>query len=171
MDTSTTGSQSLLPGVNVLLEGPTGTGKTHSIGTLVDTGIETYYLALESGLESLYYWTDKGKEVPSNLHWHHISHADSNFDVMLKLPKPSTCLQTEAWPKCRTWTKESTTHLSRSSRLSTTSKTSIPTPNTGSRKYGGQTSACDRCTHRFEHGCYVAGCRQEAYKELKWIGA
>lgn len=58
-----------LPGFNVLLMGPTGTGKTHSIGTLVDTGIEVFYFAFESGAESLLgYWTDKGKPVPPNLH-------------------------------------------------------------------------------------------------------
>src|SRR5208282_1506548 len=89
METSTISplnpQSSLLSGVNVLIEGPTGTGKTYSIGTLVDTGIETYYLALESGLESLLgYWTDHGKAVPKNLHWHHISQADSDFTVMLK---------------------------------------------------------------------------------------
>ncbi len=61
--------KSSLPGVNVMLMGPAGTGKTHSIGTLVDTGIEVFYFAFESGSESLRgYWTDKGKEVPKNLH-------------------------------------------------------------------------------------------------------
>ena len=40
-----------LPGVNVLLMGPAGTGKTHSLGTLVEAGIEVFYLGLESGLE------------------------------------------------------------------------------------------------------------------------
>lgn len=63
--------QSLLSGVNVLVEGPTGTGKTHSIGTLVDTGVEVFFLALESGVESLIgYYTDRGLPVPANLHWH-----------------------------------------------------------------------------------------------------
>lgn len=62
---------SLLPGVNVLLEGPAGTGKTYSIGSLVDTGAEVFYIALEAGIESLLaYWTDRGKPVPANLHWH-----------------------------------------------------------------------------------------------------
>jgi AAA domain-containing protein len=65
---------SLLAGVNVLLEGPTGTGKTFSVGTLVDTGVETFYFGLESGIESLIaYWTDRGKPVPANLHWHTLS--------------------------------------------------------------------------------------------------
>lgn len=37
-----------LPGVNVLLMGPSGTGKTYSIGTLVDMGVEVFYLHLIS---------------------------------------------------------------------------------------------------------------------------
>ena len=58
-----------LPGVNVMLMGPSGTGKTHSIGTLVDKGIEVFYFAYEQGSESLLgYWADKGKPVPENLH-------------------------------------------------------------------------------------------------------
>lgn len=58
-----------VPGVNVLLMGPAGTGKTYSIGTLVDTGIEVFYFAFESGAESLRgYWTDRGLEIPKNLH-------------------------------------------------------------------------------------------------------
>lgn len=66
---------SLLPGVNVLLIGPGGTGKTHSLGTLVDYGashgIEVFYAGLESGFESLRgYWTDRSREIPANLHWH-----------------------------------------------------------------------------------------------------
>jgi hypothetical protein len=77
---------SLLPGVNILIEGPTGTGKTHSIGTLVDTGLDTFYLAVgDPGLESLIgYWTDKGKEVPSNLHWHNLKSPDQGLDVLIK---------------------------------------------------------------------------------------
>ncbi len=61
--------KSTLPGVNVLLEGPTGTGKTHSIGTLVEAGVEVIYLAFEAGTESLLgYFTDAGKPVPPSLH-------------------------------------------------------------------------------------------------------
>lgn len=62
-------TNTFLPGVNVLLMGPSGTGKTHIIGTLVDAGIETFYFAYESGAESLVgYFTDNGKPVPPNLH-------------------------------------------------------------------------------------------------------
>lgn len=60
---------SALPGVNVMLMGPSGTGKTHSIGTLVDLGLEVFYFAYEQGAEALLgYYTDAGKPVPTNLH-------------------------------------------------------------------------------------------------------
>src|SRR5574341_893222 len=69
-----------LPGVNVLLEGPTGTGKTHSLGTLVETGLEVFYLACEPGLESLLgFWKDRGKPVPENLYWHYLAPATASF--------------------------------------------------------------------------------------------
>lgn len=72
--------RSLLPGTNVLLMGPSGTGKTKSIGTLVDAGVEVFYLGLEPGLESLLgHWTDVGKEVPSNLHWHIVEAQRASF--------------------------------------------------------------------------------------------
>jgi hypothetical protein len=83
---------SLLPGVNVLLEGPGGTGKTHALGTLVDYGakhgLEVFYAGLESGMESLMgYWTDKGLSIPENLHWHVLNMqvaAGTGFDHLLK---------------------------------------------------------------------------------------
>lgn len=69
-----------LPGTNVLLIGPAGTGKTYSIATLVEAGIEVFYLSLEPGLEALLgYWTDNGKPVPPNLHWHFMKPADASF--------------------------------------------------------------------------------------------
>lgn len=88
---STTVSQlepSLLAGVNVLLEGPTGTGKTHAIGTLVDSGVEVFFQALESGLESLIgYYTDRGKPIPSNLHWNTLSTISGGFAALAKSAK------------------------------------------------------------------------------------
>lgn len=65
-----------LTGVKVLLEGPTGTGKTCALGTLVDwceaqnPPVQVFCMFVERGLETLLgYWTDKGKPVPTNLHW------------------------------------------------------------------------------------------------------
>jgi hypothetical protein len=76
--------QSALPGVNVLLMGPSGTGKTFAIGTLVDAGVEVFYLALESGMESLLgYWKDKGKPVPDNLHWHKLKAPKASFAELM----------------------------------------------------------------------------------------
>lgn len=77
-----------LPGVNVLLMGPSGTGKTYSIGTLVDLGVEVFYLALESGMESLLgYWTDRGQEIPTNLHWHKLAGPSSSFGDLIENAK------------------------------------------------------------------------------------
>lgn len=76
--------KSLLPGTNVLLMGPAGTGKTHSIGTLVESGVEVFYLGLEPGLESLLgYFTDKGKPIPDNLHWHQLEAPKASFADMI----------------------------------------------------------------------------------------
>lgn len=67
--TATLQPKAELPGVNVMLMGPSGTGKTHAIGTLVDQGLEVFYFAYEQGAESLVgYYTDNNKPVPGNLH-------------------------------------------------------------------------------------------------------
>lgn len=64
-----------LYGPNVLLEGASGTGKTHALGTLADWcqahGKEMFVLFTENGLETLLgYWRDRGQEPPACLHWH-----------------------------------------------------------------------------------------------------
>lgn len=75
---------SALPGPNVLLMGPGGTGKTHSIATLVEAGVEVFYQGLEPGLESLLgYFTDAGKPIPENLHWHIIEAPKASFTDMI----------------------------------------------------------------------------------------
>lgn len=89
-----------LPGVNVLLMGPSGTGKTHSIGTLVDLGVEVFYLALESGMESLLgYWTDRGLPVPPNLHWHKVSAPTASFTDMIANAKNINMLNLDSLAK------------------------------------------------------------------------
>lgn len=89
-----------LPGFNVLLMGPSGTGKTHSIGTLVDEGVEVFYLALESGMESLLgYWTDRGLPVPDNLHWHKLVAPGADFTQMIQNAKNINMLNLDALAK------------------------------------------------------------------------
>lgn len=68
----------LLPiGPKVLIEGPSGTGKTFAIGTLVEwaaaqtPAVEVFVLFTENGLETLQgFWRDRGKPIPANLRWH-----------------------------------------------------------------------------------------------------
>lgn len=82
---STPETSPVLPGVNVCLLGPAGTGKTFSIGTLVDSGVETFYLNLEQGLETLLgYWTDRGKPIPANLRWHKLAQPTASWAEMIK---------------------------------------------------------------------------------------
>ena len=75
-----------LPGPNILLMGDAGTGKTRSLGTLVDAGIEVFVVSIEQGLEALIgYWTDpspqypQGRPIPDNLHWHKITPPKASF--------------------------------------------------------------------------------------------
>lgn len=91
---------SSLPGVNVLLMGPAGTGKTHSIGTLVETGIEVFYFAFESGSESLRgYWTDRGQEVPKNLHISTVKAATASWTEMADATRSVNILSYESLKK------------------------------------------------------------------------
>jgi len=80
----TTPQVSALNGVNVLLMGPAGTGKTHSIATAVRAGVEVFYLGLEPGLESLIgAFTDKGEAIPENLHWHQVESQKASFTELI----------------------------------------------------------------------------------------
>ncbi len=64
-------------GPKVLIEGPSGTGKTYSLGKLVDwaasqtPALQVFVLFTENGLETLQgYWRDRNLPIPENLHWH-----------------------------------------------------------------------------------------------------
>jgi hypothetical protein len=75
MTTSDAPTTNQLHGPNVLLIGPAGTGKTHSLGKLVEWAAkhnkQVCVLFTENGLETLLgYWRDRGLEVPPNLAWH-----------------------------------------------------------------------------------------------------
>jgi hypothetical protein len=80
--------------------GPSGTGKTTSCGTLADTGLKVFYLALEPGLESLVaYFTDKGKPVPDNLYWHTVQPKKASFKDLQATAKNINTLSLESLAK------------------------------------------------------------------------
>lgn len=78
-----------LPGVKVLLEGPTGTGKTYALATLVEWAeknkMEVFCLFVDRGLETLIgYWAEKKQPVPDNLHWNDLFLTPVGRDAMLQ---------------------------------------------------------------------------------------
>lgn len=70
------------PGPNVLIMGDTGTGKTYSLRTLVDSGITPFVLFTEPGMESL------GKacaDLPAgSYHWQWIPPTVSDWSSLIK---------------------------------------------------------------------------------------
>lgn len=82
-----------LPGVKVMLMGPSGTGKTHAIGTLADLGYKVFYFAYEQGTESLIgYFSDAGKPVPANLHICTVQAPNASFMEMADAVKYANTL-------------------------------------------------------------------------------
>lgn len=91
-----------LAGVNVLLMGPGGTGKTHSIGTIAESypQLEVFYLALEPGLETLLgYYKGTKKAIPKNLHWHSLESAKASFKDLLDGAKRVNTMSLETLAK------------------------------------------------------------------------
>lgn len=98
--TQQTPSASSLPGLNVLLMGPAGTGKTTALATAVEAGLEVFYLGLEPGLESLLgYWTDRGLAVPPNLYWRILQPPTASITEMLATAKLINQLSFDALTK------------------------------------------------------------------------
>src|SRR6478735_777454 len=70
---------SKLPGVNEMLVGGSGSGKTYSIRTLIKAGITPMCIFTEPGFEVL-------GDIPSDqLHWQYIKPADQSWDAMIKI--------------------------------------------------------------------------------------
>lgn len=89
-----------VPGVKILTEGPTGTGKTTALRTLADAGLEVFVLFTENGLESfLGAWRDRGEEVPPNVHWHILRRPDVTFDTLAASAQKVNSLALESLAK------------------------------------------------------------------------
>lgn len=73
--------RSSIPGVNVLLMGAPGTGKTHAIRTLVEADLEVFILFTEPGMEVL------GDTDPDQVHWNYVASATVGWDTMIKNAK------------------------------------------------------------------------------------
>lgn len=65
-----------LPGTNVLLLGPPGSGKTHSVRTLLDAGLEVFCIFTEPGMEVLGDCNDR-------LHWHYVAPSQPSWEAMI----------------------------------------------------------------------------------------
>lgn len=69
-----------MKGMNVMLIGRSGTGKTHSLRTLAEAGVETFVLATEPGIEVVLGDTD-----PKKVHWHYApAAAPGGWDSLIK---------------------------------------------------------------------------------------
>ena len=60
-----------------MLLGSSGSGKTYSIRTLLDAGLEVFVLFTEPGMEVL------ADTDPEQLHWHYIPPASPDFEAMI----------------------------------------------------------------------------------------
>lgn len=74
-------TQPSVPGFKTLLMGAVGTGKTHSLRTLVDAGLEVFAIFTEPGMEVV-------SDIPTDkLHWRYISPSTVSWDAMLDSAK------------------------------------------------------------------------------------
>jgi len=60
-----------------MLLGASGSGKTYSIRTLLDAGLEVFVLFTEPGMEVL------ADTDPTRLHWHYVPPASPDFEAMI----------------------------------------------------------------------------------------
>lgn len=86
----------MIPGVNVLLEGATGTGKTYSIRTLVEAGITPFVISTEPGITSTL-----GDIPPDKLHWHYIRPAAPQWEDIISNAKKINSMSFESLTKLK----------------------------------------------------------------------
>jgi len=67
-------------GPKILLIGAIGTGKTHSIRTFLDAGMEVFCVLTEQSAQQVLADTD-----PQRLHWHYIPQATTGWDALRKM--------------------------------------------------------------------------------------
>jgi len=76
-----------IPGLKVLLLGSTGTGKTHSIATLIAAGVTPCIIFTEPGMSTMgKVLADQGID-PEKCHWKYIASASQDFASMIAMSK------------------------------------------------------------------------------------
>lgn len=82
-----------LPGTKTLLMGDAGTGKTHSIRTLIDAGLEVFAIFTEPGMDVV-------SDIPaSKLHWTYISPSTVSWNAMIDSARKINTLSYESLTK------------------------------------------------------------------------
>lgn len=92
-----------LPGSKILLMGESGTGKTYSIRTLLDAGIEPFCIFTEPGMETL-------NELGDKIHWKYISPTVEGWDAILDQAKKVNTLSFDSLAKTADPNKTKYTH-------------------------------------------------------------
>ena len=83
-----------IPGPKVLLLGETGTGKTHSIRTLLETGVTPFIIFTEPGMETL------GEDL-DRCHWTYIPPAQVGWEGLSSIAKTINMLDYDGIAKMR----------------------------------------------------------------------
>lgn len=82
-----------IAGVNEMLIGGAGSGKTHSVRTLIDTGITPFVLFTEQGMRTL-------SDIPCpKLHWHYVAPRRTPWLAMQEQVKKISSLSFESMAK------------------------------------------------------------------------
>lgn len=82
-----------IPGAKVLLMGDAGTGKTHSLRTLIEAGLEVFAVFTEPGMDVV-------SDIPSDkLHWNYVSPSTVSWEAMLDSAKKINTLSYESLTK------------------------------------------------------------------------
>ena len=74
-----------IPGLKVLLLGATGTGKTHSIWTLIEAGVKPFVIFTEPGMSTLAKVLKAEGCNEDAVAWHYISPASQDFKSMIAM--------------------------------------------------------------------------------------
>lgn len=95
-------TNSPLPGVKVLLQGGSGTGKTTSIKTLIDAGITPMCVFTENSFDVL------GDTPPERLHWCYVPPARADLKQYLETIKPLSYMSPDQVQKTHDMTRQRT---------------------------------------------------------------